>query len=132
MVVFGEVLGYVATDGEGTSRLLHRSPWQHVIPQLVISAPYWTAAFFTAFVMAAHVIFFCISPHAVFEEQFRKWTTTLPIIVTLPVIVIVTQESCPGPVHSVVALGLPHMVGGFPIPTKALGLLLMLLKLGEH
>ena len=122
-VVFPAGLCVVVPTG-----LLHRSPWQHSISQLVISAPYASVAFFKAFVMVAHVIFFFKSSHVIFEEHSREWTTTLPINGALPVIVIVTQESCPGSLHSMVTSGLPHMV---PMPSKALGSL-MLLIFSEH
>ena len=126
VVVLGEVPGDVATDGEGSAGLLHRSPWQHVIPQLVISALIASVAFFTTFFMTAHVKFLLISPYFFFEEHVRKWTTTSrPIIGTLPVIVTVTQESCLGALHSMVILGLPHKV---PKPSKTL----MLPKFGKH
>ena len=83
-------------NGATAAGLLHRSPWQHVILQFVISE---------LFFMAAHVILLIASPHAAFTEDVREWTTTSPITGTFPVGVMVTQESCPGSLHSMVTLG---------------------------
>ena len=100
----------VLRDGATATGLLHRSPWQHVISQFVIPVPFF---------MAAYVIFLIASPHAAFTEHARVRTTTSPITGTFPVKVIVTQESFPGSLHSMVALGLPHMAGGLLMPPKA-------------
>ena len=117
------VLG--ATDGEGTTGLLHRSPWQHVISHFGISVPYSSVVFF----MPAHVVFLIASLHAIFIEHASELITAWPITGTFPVRVTVAQESCPGLLHSVDTLGLPHMVSMLPTAFRPL---LKLLKFGSH
>lgn len=84
------------------------------------------------FFIPLHVIFLYISPHAAFKAHASECTVTSPKTRTLAVILMVTHESCPGSLQFMVTLGLPHIVAGLPMPTKALWRLLGLLKLVVH